>query len=172
MAFTPDNLVGSLLTAVLSGGTTAFSTVYGLFKDMRRKVEDLEKKVGSFESKSGIAYSVTQLESEIRDLKKGHQEETTDARRKRPSFLNLEEMIEAENAGPLLVQKLRMLEAKVREVEENNQRLELKLKRAITHDEFEQADRQRAKEISEVHSMVSEVKGLLQGVHMVLRGRV
>ena len=65
-------------------------------------------------------------------------------------------------------EKIRTLEGKIRDLEEVTQRLELKLKRAVSEEDFEAADRQRAEEISTVRTTVAEVKGLLQGLHMAL----
>ena len=128
----------------------------------------MKRKLESFESKTGLAFAITQVQETIRDLKRDQQEETTDARRRRPSFLGIEELIETEGALPALVQKIRTLEGKIRDLDEVTQRLELKLKRAVSEEDFEAADRQRAEEISTVRTTVAEVKGLLQGLHMAL----
>lgn len=169
MSFGPDNLAGSVITAIVTATGTAFTTVFSLFKDLKKKVEELEKKVGSFESKTGLAFAITQIQETIRDLKRDQQEEKTpSSRRRRLSMLGIEELIETEGALPALVQKIRTLEGKIRDLEEVTQRLELKLKRAVSEEDFEAADRQRAEEISTVRTTVAEVKGLLQGLHMAL----
>jgi hypothetical protein len=168
MALQPETLLGSLITAILSGGGTAFTTVFALFKDLRKKVEELEKKVGSFESKTGISYAVVKLEESLKDLRRDT-DETTDARRRRPSFLSFDDMLEADtNALPSLVHRIKGFEAKLREVEENLQRIELKVNRMVSESDFESADRKRAEEIAGVRNTVFEVKGLLQGLHMAL----
>ena len=168
MSFTPETLIGSLITAVLSGGGTAFTTVFALFKDIRKKVEELEKKVGSFESKTGLAYAIVRLEESIKDVKRDT-EETTDARRRRPSFLSFDDMLEADTTAlPSLIHRIKNFEVKLREIEENLQRLDVKVKRMVMEDEFESADRKRAEEIAGVRATVFEVKGLLQGLHMAL----
>jgi hypothetical protein len=168
MSLQPETLVGSLITAVLSGGGTAFTTVFALFKDIKKKIEELEKKVGSFESKTGIAYAVVKNEEAIKDLKRDT-EETTDARRRRPSFLSFDDMLEADTTAlPAVIHRIKNFEIKLREVEENLQRIDLRVKRMVTADEFETADRKRADEISGVRTTVFEVKGLLQGLHMAL----
>lgn len=168
MSFTPETLIGSLITAVLSGGGTAFTTVFALFKDIRKKVEELEKKVGSFESKTGLAYAIVRLEESIKDVRRDT-EETTDARRRRPSFLSFDDMLEADTTAlPSLIHRIKNFEVKLREIEENLQRLDVKVKRMVMEDEFESADRKRAEEIAGVRATVFEVKGLLQGLHMAL----
>jgi seryl-tRNA synthetase len=157
-----------LITAVLSGGGTAFTTVFALFRDLRRKVEEVEKKVGSFESKTGLAYAIVKLEDTLNNLKRDA-EETTDARRRRPSFLSLDDMIEVDTTSlPSLIQRIRGFEAKLREVEDSLQRMEMRLKRMVSGEEFETADRKRAEEIAGVRTTVFEVRGLLQGLHMAL----
>lgn len=168
MSLQPETLIGSLITAILSGGGTAFTTVFALFKDLRKKVEELEKKVGSFESKTGLAYAVVKNEESIKDLKRDT-DETTDARRRRPSFLSFDDMLEADVSSiPALIQRIRHFEGKLREVEDNLQRIDMKVKRFVSEEEFEAADRKRAEEISGVRATVFEVKGLLQGLHMAL----
>lgn len=168
MALQPETLLGSLITAILSGGGTAFTTVFALFKDLRKKVEDLEKKVGSFESKTGIAYAIVKVEETLKDLKRDT-DETTDARRRRPSFLSFDDMLEADTTAiPSLVHRIKGFEAKLREIEDNLQRLDLKVKRLVSESDFEAADRKRAEEIAGVRATVFEVKGLLQGLHMAL----
>jgi len=168
MSFTPETLIGSLITAVLSGGGTAFTTVFALFKDIRKKVEELEKKVGSFESKTGLAYAIVRLEETIKDVKRDT-EETTDARRRRPSFLSFDDMLEADTTAlPSLIHRIKNFEVKVREIEESLQRLDMRVKRMVMEEEFEAADRKRAEEIAGVRTTVFEVKGLLQGLHMAL----
>jgi archaellum component FlaC len=168
MSFQPENLVGSLITATLTGVGTAFTTVFTLYKDVKKKVEELEKKVGSFESKTGIAYSIVKAEEDIRDLKRDT-DETTDTRRRRPSFLSFDDMLEADTTAlPSLIHRIKGFEAKLREIEETLQRLDLKTKRMVSESDFEAADRKRAEEIAGVRTTVFEVKGLLQGLHMAL----
>lgn len=168
MSFQPENLVGSLITATLTGVGTAFTTVFTLYKDVKKKVEELEKKVGSFESKTGIAYAVVELKESIKDLKRDT-EETTDARRRRPSFLSFDDMLEADTTAlPSLIHRIKNFEIKLREIEETLQRLDLKTKRMVSESDFESADRKRAEEIAGVRTTVFEVKGLLQGLHMAL----
>jgi hypothetical protein len=167
MSLQSETIIGSLITAILSGGGTAFTTVFALFKDLKKKVEELEKKVGSFESKTGLAYAVVKNEETLRDLKRDT-DDTTDARRRRPSFLNFDDMLEADTAWPSVVHRIKGFETKLREIEETLQRLELKTRRMVSESDFEAADRKRAEEIAGVRTTVFEVKGLLQGLHMAL----
>jgi hypothetical protein len=168
MAFQPDNMLGSIVTAILTGTGTAFTTVFALYKDVRKKVEDLEKKVGSFESKTGISYAVVKLEESVKELERDS-EETTDARRRRPSFLSFDDMLEADQSAlPSLVHRIKGFESKLREIEDSIQRIELRTKRMVSDSDFEAADRKRAEEIAGVRTTVFEVKGLLQGLHMAL----
>lgn len=168
MSFQPENLIGSIVTAILTGTGTAFTTVFALFKDIKKKVDQLEKIVGSFESKTGLAYSIVKVEEDIRDLKRDT-DETTDTRRRRPSFLSFDDMLEADTTAlPSLIHRIKGFESKIREIEETLQRIELKTKRMVSESDFEAADRKRAEEIAGVRTTVFEVKGLLQGLHMAL----
>ena len=168
MSFQPENLVGSLITATITGVGTAFTTVFALFKDIKKKVDQLERVVGSFESKTGLAYSIVKVEEALKDLKRDT-EDTTDARRRRPSFLSFDDMLEADTTAlPSLIHRIKNFEIKLREIEETLQRLDLKTKRMVSESDFESADRKRAEEIAGVRTTVFEVKGLLQGLHMAL----
>lgn len=168
MSFPPENLIGSIVTAILTGTGTAFTTVFALYKDVKKKVDDVDKRVGSFESKTGISYTVVKLEESIRDLKRDT-DETTSSRQRRPSFLGFDDMLEADAAAlPSLLHRIKGFEAKLREVEDNLQRLETKVKRMVSDSDFEAADRKRAEEIAGVRTTIFEVKGLLQGLHIAL----
>lgn len=167
MSFPPENLIGSIVTAILTGTGTAFTTVFALYKDVKKKVDDVDKRVGSFESKTGISYTVVKLEEALRDLKRDTDE--TSSRQRRPSFLSFDDMLEADTtAFPSLIHRIKGLEAKLREVEDNLQRLDTKVKRMVSESDFEAADRKRAEEIAGVRTTVFEVKGLLQGLHIAL----
>jgi len=168
MSFQPDNLIGSLVTATLTGVGTAFTTVFTLYRDVKKKVDALEKQIGSFETKTGIAYAVVKNEEAIKDLKRDT-DDTTDSRRRRPSFLSFDDMLEADTAAlPTLIHRLKGVEAKLRELEDALQRIEMRNKRMVSESDFEAADRKRAEEIAGVRTTVFEVKGLLQGLHMAL----
>lgn len=168
MSFQPENLIGSLVTATLTGVGTAFTTVFTLYKDVKKKVDQLEKIVGSFESKTGLAYAIVELKESLKDLKRDT-DETTDARRRRPSFVSFDDMLEADQTQiPSLIHRIKGFESKLREVEDTIQRLEMRTKRMVSESDFETADRKRAEEIAGVRTTVFEVKGLLQGLHMAL----
>lgn len=168
MSFAPENLIGSIVTAILTGTGTAFTTVFTLYKDIKKKVDDIDKRVGTFESKTGISYTVVKLEEALRDLKRDT-DETANSRQRWPSFLSLDDMLEADTTAlPSLVHRIKGFEAKLREIEDNLHSLDLRVKRMVSESEFEAADRKRAEEIAEVRTTVFEVKGLLQGLHMAL----
>lgn len=168
MAFQPENLIGSLVTATITGVGTAFTTVFTLYKDVKKRVDALEKQIGSFETKTGIAYSIVKIEETIRDLRRDT-EENPSSRRRRSSFQSIDDILEGDNASiPALVHRIKGFESKLREVEETLQRLDMKTKRMVSESDFEAADRKRAEEISGVRTTVFEVKGLLQGLHLAL----
>ena len=41
MAFSFDNLLDSVIPAIISGGGTAISTIYAFFRDLKKRVEEL-----------------------------------------------------------------------------------------------------------------------------------
>lgn len=160
MSFPMDSL-GSVLSAVVSGAGTAVTTVYALIREIRKRVEALEQKVGSLEGKTGLSHSYTSLQADFRELKKDFEE--SQRRQPHPSYSELVGLVPGgQEPG------LQSLERRFREFDERLDRLENKMKRVVTDNEFEQADRQRAEDIAAVRVTVSEVKGLLQGLQMAL----
>lgn len=168
MAFSLDTILENVVPAVISGGGTALSTIFAFFRDLKKRVDELERRVGSTDARSGLFFSVSLVEESIRQIRNQIDEMTHGGRWNRvptlpsiegyPSFSNLDSAI----------QKLSNVEPRLRDLEERCDRIESKFKKMVTEEDFEQSDRQRADEISSVRTTLAEVRGLLQGLQSAL----
>lgn len=154
MAFSLESLLESVIPSVLSGGGAAVSTIIAFFRDLRSRIETLEKRLGSLEDRNGIIFAIHHLEEQVRQLR----EDAQPARAGRlQSYNDLSEA--APWAG---------LQRRMSELEERIERLEGKLKKLVTEEDFEASDKARAAEIATVRTTLAEVKGLLQGLQSAL----
>jgi tetrahydromethanopterin S-methyltransferase subunit G len=175
-----DQLVENVLPAVISGGGTAASAIIAFFRDIKKRLEETEKKlhlietkIGSVEAKSGIVYTLFIVEEAAKKLRgemdaifqNGHPH--TDwahlpwAARRALSSLNLEELHEA-------VAKMRTLETRLRETEESLDRIERLVNKCVTEEDFDQATRQNNEDVLALRTAVAEANGLLKGLQSVL----
>lgn len=161
MAFSLDHLLESVIPAIISGGGTAVSTILAFLRDIKKRVEELEKRVGTIEGKSGLVYSMHLMEDAIKGLREKLEESREPMRWRMPSYTGMEIIPEVES-------KLRDFERRLKDMEECHERLESKIKKLVSEEDFEQADRQRAEEIAIVKQTMAEVRGLLQGLQSAL----
>jgi len=174
MAFDVNHLLESVVPAVITGGGTAISTILAFFRDIKKKVEELEKKVGSFESKAGLIYGLHVLEESVKRLKEAVEQiqqrdsHTTGGPWGRPRSISNEYFPwdDIRNEIQELVKK--ELNYRLTNVDDRLDKIDQKLKKLVSEDDFEQADRARADEIAEVRTTMAEVRGLLQGLQSAL----
>jgi len=158
MAFSLDHLLESVIPAVITGGGTAVSTILAFLRDTKKRLDDVEKRVGSLEGKSGLVYSMHLLEDSLKTLRDKVGEPV---RWRTPSF-------PGEQTTDFIEGKLRDFERRIKDLEECQERIDAKIKKLVSEDDFEQADRQRADEISAIRHTMAEVRGLLQGLQSAL----
>jgi hypothetical protein len=166
----PDHLVENVVTAVISGGGTAISTIVAFFQGVKKKVEDLEKKVGSVDGRHGLVFQVHAIEQSIAQMRQeiagwvNHPPEwlLQVARTRRPSSLHGLEDISGYD------ERIRWMEGKIKDFEDTLERMDRKIKGMVAEEDFEAADRQRAEDIATVRTMVAEVNGLLKGLQTAL----
>lgn len=166
MAFTLDHLLESVVPAVISGGGAAFSTILAFVKNITKRLDDLEKKVGSLDGKQGLAYSVHLTEESVKALKEQVGTPQNGQRWRLPSFSGEGDLGEVE-------QRLRTFDTRLKGLEAVSSRLEetiekLSRKKYVSEDDFEDADRDRAQEIAQVRTTLAEVRGLLGGLQTAL----
>lgn len=170
MAF--DHLFEGIVTALVSGGGTASSTIL-FFRDLKSRVEVLEKRVGSTDSKNGLSHTLHELsqKQEKSESLSGRVErlealgtrverlegESTANRRK--SFPGVESLEEGQ---------IRELNRRLKDAEETITRLEARQKRYVLADDLDASDRQRADEIGHLKNTLAQMHGLLQGLQTAL----
>lgn len=165
MAFSLDSLLESVIPAIISGGGTAVSTILAFVRDIKRRLDELEKRVGSMEGKAGLVYSMHVAEELLKKLKEDW-DDRNQVRGRLPSYSG----VDPNNLGPDsgVLSKLREFDHRLKDMEENVERLEGKFRKYVSEDEFEKADRDRASEIATVRTTLAEVRGLLQGLQSAL----
>lgn len=171
----PEHLIENVVTAVISGGGTALSTIIAFFQGVKKKVEEVEKKVGSIETRSGLVFAVLTLEETVKQMRHEisgwatHPPEwlvqAVSRSRRVPSLHGYDV-----NSGDL-EDRIRGVENRLKDFEDTLERMERKLKGLVSEEEFDSADRARAEEIATVRTMVAEVNGLLKGLQTALTGR-
>jgi hypothetical protein len=160
MAF--DHLFEGIVTALVSGGGTASSTIL-FFRDLKSRVEVLEKRIGSTDSKAGLSHTLHELsqkqeKSESLSSRVERLEvELTASRRK--SFPGVETLEEGQ---------IRELNRRLKDAEETIARLEARQKRYVLADDLDASDRQRADEIGHLKNTLAQMHGLLQGLQAAL----
>lgn len=158
MAFSIEKVVETVIPAIITGGGTAISTILAFFKNLQKRLGDLESKVGSLDEKKGLIYTLHVLEETVEELK-----EALNARQEKrwrlPSFSNEGTLEEIEG-------RLRQFSNRLTDLETNLDRLTRT--KFVTEEEFEAADRERAAEIGTIRTTLSEVRGLLKGLQMAL----
>ncbi len=162
----PDHLVENIVTAVITGGGTAVSAILAFFKDVKKRIDDLEKKVGSIESGSGLSFKVQALENSYNALK---QEVSNWAIHPPTSLLQVIRSQRTSTHDEFSIDdRIRSFENRLKSMEELVEKLERRVKSCVDEDEFETADRQRAEEIASVRTTIAEVSGLLKGLQSAL----
>lgn len=162
----PDHLVENIVTAVISGGGTAVSAILAFFRDVKKRIDDLEKKVGSLENSSGLVYKIQLVENAIQKLSS---EVNNWAAHPPESLLNVIRSRRDSTIDEFTIDgRIRIFESRLKAMEENIERLERKVGRCVLDEDFESADRQRAEEIATIRTTIAEVNGLLKGLQSAL----
>jgi tetrahydromethanopterin S-methyltransferase subunit G len=160
-----SEILQGVVPSALSGLGTAASAVWAYFREVKKKVDSLEKRLGSTDSKSGLVYQVAQLEWENKEIKSQLEGILYPNRGGRINTLTgLEGLLSIDQ----VVQKVSNLDLRLRDLEEKVSRVEGKLKRFVTESDFTESDKERAKEISTVKETLSEVRGMLQMLQSAL----
>lgn len=171
MALDVNNLLQSVIPAGLSGLGAALSAIWAFFRDLKKQVEGLEKRLGSVDSKSGLAFAVSLTEENVRQLK--NQVDSLlypdrDRRSRTPTLTGMEEYQNPNIEQMIQASVQKILAPRIREFEERMERIENRFRKLVTEEDFEVSDRQRADEIATIRTTIAEVKGILQGLQSAL----
>lgn len=162
----PDHMLENIVTAVISGGGTAVSAILAFFRDVKKRIDDLERKVGSLETSSGLVFKIHTLEALVQKM---GQDINNWAAHPPESLLNVIRSRRDATIDEFTIDgRIRLFEARLKAMEELIEKLERKVGRCVSEEDFEGADRQRAEEIATVRTTIAEVNGLLKGLQSAL----
>lgn len=179
----PTSIIQSVISGVLTGGASAGTALLAVFKDIKKRLAEVEAKVGSDKAdpKTGIYYSLEVLNDSVRRLRRdidGWRDDPPDwlvrlvqsaARR---SSVSMEHQHELEQR---VEQRLRAFAQTLKRLEEDldarEQRLEDAVERSnpgarvfVTREEYENDSLRRAAEMSKVRENLASSNVWLRGV--------
>lgn len=171
----PDNLLEYIVTAIMGGGTAA-STVLAFFTDAKRRLDELEKRLGSADTKTGLVNSVDVLEEDVKRIRTELDDwaqsppdwvvQAINAAKRRSAPTYLEEELTS------IAGQIRSAERRLKELEDlmktRFREIEDRLDGYVSTSDFDVADEQTNKEMVELRTTMAEIKGLLQGLQSAL----
>lgn len=170
------SLIETIVSGVLTGGTAASGAVLGIFRETRRRIENLEAKVGSTEDKKGVLHAVQLLsetlhkfEESLRTLRNDlnylyeNPPEWAQALRRRGSSINLEVQAEFEQK---VNGQVRDLYKKFEDVSADLSKLTRKI--GTLEETIRENDSGRARELSTIRESIAAINGLLRGLQSIL----
>lgn len=169
------SLIQSIISGVISGGGAAATGFLAVFRDIRKRLKELEEKLGSDEDpKTGLFLVIERMDEVLKKLKRETDGWADDPpewlirmvnRVARSSSINLEHHHELET---LVEQRFKTNAANIRRLEEILERVEKSLGDFVTRAEFERTGRERSEELAKVREQLATANGLLRGVMTAL----
>jgi hypothetical protein len=179
-------LIQTVISGVLTGGSAAGTTFLAVFKDIKKRLTDLETKVGNdkTEPKSGLVLAVETLTEQVRKLRREIDSWHEDApdwvsravnRGSRSSF-NMETYQDFEQrVDQRLASFARTLKRLEEDLDQREKRLEDEIERSspgvkvfITRQEYEDDSRRRASETAKIRENLAAANSFLRGVMSAL----
>lgn len=184
----PDfpKLVESVVSGLLAGGASGASTLWAWGADLKKRLIDVEAKVGQSEDpKTGLFHHVWSVEETLKRFKReveGWEEDPPDWAKRMTSKVgskssqSLEQVVEVERR---IDQKIRAFSDKLKDFEEALADAKVRLKRMendlaedetpdsgklITRDEYERDSKIKAEELGKIRESLASTNGLLRGV--------
>lgn len=170
-----DYNIIQIITGVLSGGASAATTVAAVFRGIRKRLDALEKQVGSDTNpKTGLHLTVERLEEILSALRKEVKRWPDDPpdwlirlikRTMASNSLSLDLTGDLERTAE---QRHRTLQSQMTRLEEQLDGIRNTLKHHIARGEYERDSRKRSEELSKIREQLATVNGLLRGVMSAL----
>lgn len=170
-----SSLLQTILSGVLSGGGSAATAFLAVFAGIKKRLKELEDKLGSDEDpKTGLHLVIERMDETLKKLKReidGWHDDPPEwlvrivTRAARSSSVNLEHHHELET---LVDQRYKANAAGIRRLEEQLERLEKSLDDYISKADFERDGRGRSEELAKVREQIATSNGLLRGVMSAL----
>jgi len=169
------SIIQSLVSGVLTGGASAGTAIFAFFKDVKKRLSELESKVGTDKSdpKTGLYYTLDLMNDSIRRIRReidSWQDDPPDwaVRAARRSSVSIEHQHEMEQR---IEQRLRAFANTLKRLEEDLDRREEAMERSqpgvktfITRAEYEEDSHRRAAEVSKIKDNLSSSNVWLRGV--------
>ena len=169
MADTTD-LIKTVVSGVITGGTSAATTFLTVFRAVKKQVADLEEKVGSStDPKTGLHLTVSTVEDNLRRLRR----ELTEWDDQPPDWAKrLVQRAKVSSANDLntIVDIESRVDARLRSFQDRLTVVENGQKKttAMTREEFLEDSARRAREVGEIREEIAAVNGLLKGILVAL----
>ena len=169
MADTTD-LIKTVVSGIITGGTSAATTFLTVFRAVKKQVADLEEKVGSStDPKTGLYLTVSTVEDNLRRLRR----ELTEWDDQPPDWAKrLVQRAKVSSANDLntIVDIESRVDARLRSFQDRLTVVENGQKKttAMTREEFLEDSARRAREVGEIREEIAAVNGLLKGILVAL----
>lgn len=179
------SLIQNAVAGLITGGAGATSTILAVFKDIKKRLDNLEKTVGSagssVEARTGLFLLIGQLtetldkaNEEIRKLRRGFDNLEDDppdwftrAMNRRPSFVpdHTQDYERIEKIAKSALDRAKQVEGEVEEMRKDVDRLSRDF---VSQDSFDHDSAKRLEDIRKLQENLSTVNGFLRGVMATL----
>jgi hypothetical protein len=157
--------ITSVVAGLLTGGTSAGTTFLAVFRDIKKKIGDLETAVGSDKTdpKTGLFFSVALLLEQVRKIRR-EIDEWEDyppewaQRAARRSSVNTEAQDELERR---IEQKLAVFSRRLNQIENDLTNIEA---RFVSRDLYDDDSRRRASEIEKIRDSLATASSWQRGI--------
>jgi hypothetical protein len=158
-------LIKSVVTGLLAGGASAGTTFFATQGNLRRRLEAVEAQLGSSDDKkTGMHLAISNIEELVKRLRKDL-DEFEDS----PPAWVTRLMSRTRTQSGLNLEIVETLEDKIRTNAERQKRFEDGADtRYISRAEYDNDDRERAKEVAKLREELLATNGLLRGVVAML----
>jgi chromosome segregation ATPase len=175
-------IIETVVSGLLAGGASAGTTLLAFSRDIKKRLTELESKLGSSEDpKTGLFHSVWVVEEGFKRLKRDVENWEDDppewakrlvSRTRTNSAMGLDHMLEVEQR---LDQKIRTFNDRIKGYEDELEEVAKRVKtleadeqpnvgKVVTRDEYEKDSKSKAEELLKIRESLATANGLLRGV--------
>ncbi len=160
-----SEIIKNVVTGLLAGGASAGTTFFATQGNLRRRLEAVETQLGtSTDPKTGIFLAISNIEELVRRLRK----DLDDFEDSPPAWVT-RLMSRSRTQSGMNLEIVETLEDKIRTNAERVKRFEDTADaRFISRTEYDNDDRERAKEVAKLREELLTTNGLLRGVVAML----
>lgn len=182
MAADPLSIISSIASGLLTGGASAGTTFLAVFRDIKKRITDLEKKLGDEDSEppTGVYFTLDSLTKSVRALRNeisSWRDEPPDwlvriVQRANRGSMNLEHWSEFEQRIEQRLNNLRSsLQRLEEEIDRKANRLEDEIGKSspelsafVTREEYQRDSVRRADEMRKIRENLKSANSFLKGV--------